>query len=118
MKPRFLSFTLSKSGELTLPLRYRSVLADTVIEIPKGYEPTFRCIPLRRLIPPSGMLYHCAVILDYLYTTETPIPRDLADDVFLEAMHSIGVGYWTAFALYWSVRFLGGRHWVTPVPQR
>lgn len=64
--------------------------------------------PLWPLVAPFGYPWLAAVLHDFLYV-ESVVPKRECDDLFLEAMLSLGVTRITAYSLYASVRWLGWR---------
>jgi hypothetical protein len=92
-------------------LVYQSDLVGTVI-VPVGFETDFASVPR---VPIAYTMFgdrahREAVIHDYLYRIDAtpPVERDVADDVFLEAMECRGKGWFVRYAMYWGVRLGGG----------
>jgi hypothetical protein len=98
------------------------------IRVPAGFRTDFASVPrpFRNLFSPAGTYGKAAVIHDYLYNdgyvtemlidSETGdtyerhinVSRKEADDIFLEGMIVLGVGWWTRTLIYRAIRF-GGR---------
>lgn len=96
---------------LKADLVYLSDVARRRITVPKGYETDFASVPR---VPIAYWLtgdtaHMAAVVHDWLYTTGL-VPRDMADEVLLEAMAVEGVPAWRRYAMYWAVRAFGGGH--------
>lgn len=62
----------------------------------------------------NGIADMPGVLHDYLYSTGMH-NRKLCDDIFLEAMLSIGVSKWKAYVIYSGVRLFGGGYYNTVV---
>ena len=58
----------------------------------------------------AGKAKKSAVLHDWLYTTK-PFSRLEADNAFLCAMESEGLGWFTRHAMYRGVRIGGGSYW-------
>lgn len=87
---------------------------DYVFVIPEGFLTDFASVPR---IPFAYMLFagkakKAAVIHDWLYTTK-PCTRKEADDIFLCAMESLGIGWFVRQAMYRGVRLGGQSYWDT-----
>lgn len=97
---------------LLAPLTFFSTVAGRVFEVPAGMETDFSSVPrLPLLFWLAGDRAHAAAALhDHLYTTGE-VPRELADQVFLEAMAVSGVPAWIRHPMYWAVRAAGGSHY-------
>ena len=89
------------------------------VEIPQGFDTDFASIPraVWWILPPDGQYSQAACLHDFLYqkrkdlTFEGPKrSRKECDQIFLEAMKTLGVGYFTRYAMYNAVRFFGGFH--------
>lgn len=94
--------------ELMVPLVYQSTVANTIFVVPSGFVTDFASVPrLPFLYDIAGDTGHAsAVIHDYLYRT-SHLPRDVCDDVLLEALKVEGTPRWRRYLMYWGVR-LGG----------
>lgn len=90
------------------PLSYHSALLGAVILIPAGFETNFvtgrKLLVVRRIV--QDKMNRAAVVHDLLYATGA-VPRDLADDVFHEAMRADAVVRWRAWAAWLAVRLCG-----------
>lgn len=124
MKARFLTRSCmdvwgSTDWVLLEPLRYYSAIADTEIVVPAGFVNDLASIPrfFRRVIPVNGRHRYAAIVHDWLYAnalggrSQHWMDRELADDIFLEAMHVLGVPNWKRAAMHRAVRVGGGRYW-------
>ena len=87
------------------------------IEIEEGFDTDYASVPrgLWNLYPPDGPYSPAAWIHDYLYWYQEingePVERHEADEVFLQAMASLGIGWFTRNVLYRAVRTGGGGPW-------
>ena len=89
------------------------------IEIEEGFDTDYASVPrgLWNLYPPDGEYSPAAWVHDYLYWYQAlgdgglPIQREQADQVFLEAMQALGIGWFTRSVLYRAVRMGGGGPW-------
>ena len=93
---------------------YESTIhGDRCLTVPAGFMTDFASIPRffwRLLLPTDtyGNTYgKAAVIHDYLYRTPGQVCRRYADDIFLEALGVLGMGWLTRHMLYWAVRGFG-----------
>lgn len=80
--------------------------------VPKGFVTDFATVPrlFWRLIPKQGDYNRAAVLHDFLYTEKT-CSRFLADALFRDVMHEIGVPMWRRVAMFWAVRMFGWTGW-------
>ena len=94
--------------QLLSPLVYTSSVGDIYI-VPTGMITDLASIPklLRPAIDRNGLSRPAAVLHDYLYLIGS-LSRKQADELFLEALLSCGVGSIVAKGMYWSVRAFGG----------
>ena len=94
--------------QLLSPLVYTSNDGDIYI-VPTGMITDLASIPklLRPAIDRNGLSRPAAVLHDYLYLIGS-LSRKQADELFLEALLSCGVGGFVAKGMYWSVRAFGG----------
>lgn len=81
------------------------------VEVPEGTESDFASIPpeLWWILSPWGRWALAAVAHDYLYS-RAGVSRFLADAIFRELMHRWKVRLVDRLAIYYAVRFFGGRH--------
>lgn len=100
------------------PLYYESDILERLIRVPQGFETDFASIPrfFHRLIPKNGLHDPAAVIHDYLYSRNGRVglfelPRKVCDQIFLEAMEVVGVGWFNRHAMYRAVRSFGWAAW-------
>jgi len=90
---------------------------NEAITAPAGFVTDYASTPqcVWCLLPKSGEYDAAAVIHDFLYKTHCiqgqPIDRADADDVFREAMDSLGVSWWQAATMFRMVRWFGGSAW-------
>lgn len=93
---------------LSSPLYYESDLVGVVLVAPEGFETNFvtgrKLFVVRRIV--QDKMNAAAVIHDLAYHTGC-LPRDLADDVFHEAMLVSGVARWRAWLAWAAVRVFG-----------
>lgn len=81
-----------------------------ILEAPTGFRTNFvtgrKLLVVRRVV--QDKMNPAAVIHDLAYETGC-LPRELADDVFYEAMIVLGVARWRAWAAWCAVRVFGGK---------
>jgi hypothetical protein len=98
--------------QLALPLRYRSDVAERIIEVPAGFKTDLASVPrwpvIYWLIGSTST--EAAVVHDYLYSTHI-VKRSIADAVLREASAVTGVPAWRRFLMWAAVRCFGGSHW-------
>ncbi len=88
---------------------YSTTIGDLgTIIVPAGFVTDFASVPrgLWNLFPPTGTYGKAAVIHDALYRM-SGVRRDIADQVFLEAMGCLGVSWLTRHTIYSAVRTFG-----------
>lgn len=95
------------------PFRYQSDVAQQIITAPIGFytdfESMIRWIPtLYALL--GDVAHEPAVIHDWLYYSALTT-REMADNVFLEAMEVFGLSSWKRHMIYWGVRAGGWKAW-------
>jgi hypothetical protein len=100
----------SRIFRLTARFRYKD------IEVPKGFVTDGASVPriFWSILYPFGSYFPAALIHDYLYskasnhlTAAKKIYRKEVDQIFLQAMKDVGVGWLTRRTIYRAVR-LGG----------
>ena len=109
--PLTLEYVNGRVWRLAETFVYESTVhGDRCLTVPAGFETDFTSIPrfFWRLLPPTRTYGKAALIHDYLYRTPGQVCRRYADDIFLEAMGVLGVGWLTRHTLYWAVRGFGG----------
>jgi len=81
---------------------------DDIISVPAGFITDLASIPrvLWNILPPNGKYGKASVVHDYLYV-EAIGNKKYADNIFLEAMELLGVGYFKRYSMYWAVRAFG-----------
>jgi hypothetical protein len=93
--------------------------SGTTYQVLAGFHSDGASIPrvFWRLIGPplAGRYAPAALIHDGLYASEI-IPRDVADDLFLEMMETLGVKSWRRKLMYQAVRIGGGAVWKKHTP--
>jgi hypothetical protein len=97
---------------LTRPLRYRSDVAERIIEVPAGFRTDLASVPRWPVIYwlTGDTSTAAAVIHDYLYSTHK-VPRAMADAVFREASAVTGVPAWRRWIMWLGVRLGGASHY-------
>jgi hypothetical protein len=87
--------------------------ADT-ITVPKDFFTDFASVPriFWRVFPPWGTYGKAAVLHDWLYSVQDR-PRLECDQIFLEAMEVLGVGWLSRKTIYRCVRLGGWIAWKT-----
>lgn len=102
------------------PILYVSKLAsavlgvNTVLQVRAGFKTDLASIPRAFLavVTPNGRERLAAIIHDYLYETQPAwCTRKLADQIFLEAMRSLGESWWRRSLMYSAVRTGGWLYW-------
>lgn len=96
---------------LRSPLAYESSVAGLVICAPEGFRTDFASVPRAPVVYwlTGDVAHAAAVIHDYLYSTGD-LSREVADEVFLEAMGVTKVSAWRRYVMYWAVRAFGAPH--------
>lgn len=79
------------------------------IYVPSGFVTDFASVPrpIWNILPPTGRYGKAAVIHDWLYRC-TDVDRATCDRVFLEAMETLGVSWFTRRTMWLAVRAFGG----------
>lgn len=104
--------------QLDKPLVYQSDLLGEIV-VPAGFKTDFASVP--RLVGMyllfGGKGERAAVVHDWLYS-QHKVSRELADDVFREALIATGYARWEYEPMYAGVRVGGWVAWKKPnVPQ-
>jgi hypothetical protein len=83
-----------------------------VIKIPAGWVTDFASVPrfFWRVLPPMGRYSLAAIAHDYLYWSGM-VPKDEADNIFLELMKHLGVSAWKRNTMYQAVKLFGKSAW-------
>lgn len=91
------------------PFGYRHEASGRTIWVPASYVTDFASIPRvgRWLIPPFGRHAIAAVVHDWLYSVGEPGRRGHADDVFREALDTLGVDVARRNIMHAAVRSFG-----------
>jgi len=90
--------------KLLAPLKYTTNEGVKYV-VPAGMVSDFASVPRRPLayLLTGGTAHRAAVLHDWLIRDKV-VPREQADDLFLEAMESVGVPNWRAMLMYQAVR--------------
>lgn len=121
MTPHFVENLVleSDAGEgdgatVVLPFVYYSVVLGAFVTVPAGFHTDLASVPRLPVVYllVGGRGDEAAVIHDFLYT-EQPCTRKQADDVFYEALLTMGVPRWQAWMMWCGVRAGGASHWKT-----
>jgi len=86
------------------PLVYFSDRMGDFIRVPEGFITNFVSFDALKNVGQRA-----AVVHDFLYSCND-VPRELADDIFKEALLSVGVDGVLAKAMFRAVRLFGGGH--------
>lgn len=104
--------------ELVEPLEYHVGAEDSeeVITVPIGTRTDFASVPFgfRNLFPKDGDYTPAAIVHDWLYQTvglKGRFTRKRCDEIFLEAMGVVGVGWIARHTMYRAVRMFGWAPW-------
>ena len=109
----------AETWRLTALLVFVSARYQTTIIVPENTVTDFASVPR---IPLAYWLFAgvgqaAAVVHDWMYRVDTNVPRDVADNIFLEAMEACGVSAWRRWPMYWAVRTFGAsRYRTAPAP--
>jgi hypothetical protein len=97
---------------LLAPLAYYSDLLLDLVYVPEGTETDFASVPRLPLayLMVGGRGKRAAVLHDHLYSTGM-VPRDVADEVFAEALKSCGYNAFVVSLMYAGVRMGGWIAW-------
>lgn len=110
---------LASADRLLLsPLVFESALLEREIHVPTGFVTDFASVPRAPLTYWlfGGVGDEAAVVHDFLYERAL-VPRDMADDVYLEALEACGVAKWRRLAMWAAVRAFGSsRYSGNPAP--
>ena len=103
-------FTLMNSFDVSWKPQGRPRVVFTVKE---GFETDLASIPrvFQSVIPVLGRHRQPAIAHDYCYCGNTDLSKKDTDLMFLDAMKSVGVGWFRRWAMYWAVRVGGQGHW-------
>ncbi len=123
-KARFLStlrtdrVSLTSADRILLaPLAFSSALLDRLVIVPEGFVTDFASVPRAPLTYWlfGGVGDEAAVIHDFAYEKGL-VPRDVADDLYLEALEACGVAKWRRLAMWAAVRAFGAGRYTAPLP--
>ena len=92
--------------------RFRPTDGDLIV-VPAEFITDFASVPrfFWRIFPPTGEYGKAAVIHDYLYQFPGDRDRGGCDQVFLDGMECLGVGWWTRQTMHKAVRLGGWKPW-------
>jgi hypothetical protein len=104
-----------KDGEVWTviqPLVYESDVAQRIFLVPAGFVTDLASVPRLPLafLLTGDTAHEAAVVHDFIYS-RAPVPRDMADKVFLEAAFVSGVPAWRANLMYAGIRLGGWMAW-------
>lgn len=101
------------------PLVYESDKAGIIITVPKGFVTDLASVPRLPFayLLTGGIGHAAAVVHDALYTTHQ-VTREMADDVFYEALLLLGIPKPQAWLMWAGVRVGGGGSWEAPGPDQ
>lgn len=89
-----LTFWLNEVEKITVPKLFVTDLAS----VPQIFWTVY---------PKHGKYTRAAVMHDFIYSGAF-LPRKLCDELFLQAMYTLGVPWWQAYSMYTAVRVFGG----------
>lgn len=106
----------TKDRTLVEPLVYFSALLGMVITVPAGFVTDYASVPRAPLTYWlfGGVGDEAAVVHDFLYEKGI-VPRELADEVYGEALEACGVPAWRRGPMVLAVRLFGAARY-TPAP--
>ncbi len=83
---------------------------DILVTVPVGFESDLASIPqfLQSIIPLVGNHLQAAIVHDICYRFRIGVSKKQADEMFYDAMRTLGVGWLKAQTMYQAVRFFGG----------
>ena len=103
------------------PMDYEvgSVGSGERIEVPKGFLTDFGSVPqlFWNIVPPIGRATRAYVLHDFLYTVQI-YDRLKSDNILLEALKVLGVGWFQRWLIYRGVRMGGASHWKPQIERR
>lgn len=118
--PRFLSPLRTERVDLMTcdrillaPLAFSSKLLDKLVIVPEGFVTDFASVPRAPLTYWlfGGIGDEAAVVHDFAYEKGI-VPRDMADDLYLEALEACGVPAWRRRAMWAAVRVFGASRYL------
>lgn len=119
-KSRFLSTLRTERVDLATcdrvllaPLAFSSVVLDKLVVVPEGFVTDFASVPRAPLTYWlfGGIGDEAAVVHDFAYEKGI-VPRDVADDLYLEALEACGVPAWRRRAMWAAVRTFGASRYM------
>lgn len=109
--------TRAGSNDRTLvePLVYFSALLGLLVTVPAGFVTDYASVPRAPLTYWlfGGIGDEAAVVHDFLYEKGL-VPRNQADDVYLEALEACDVPTWRRGPMWAAVRLFGGSRYAQP----
>jgi len=83
---------------------------DIVVLVLKESETDLASIPqfAQSIIPLVGNHLQAAIVHDFCYRNKVGISKEDADNMFYDAMRSLGVSWWKAKVMYQAVHLFGG----------
>jgi hypothetical protein len=111
-EPRFLDTPDGKSRLLVDALTFELTMGEggrIQLVVPAGFISNLASVPrpLWSIVPPFGAYNRAAIIHDYLYVSGGECSRFLADAIFREAMHQLGIPLWRRVVMFYAVRWFG-----------
>lgn len=102
----------TKERVLLAPLVYYSALLADLVIVPTDFVTDYASVPRAPLTYWlfGGIGDEAAVVHDFLYE-EGKVPRDMADNVYLEALGAMGIPEWQRGLMWAAVRVFGSRRY-------
>lgn len=100
---------------LVEPLVYFSALLGLLVTVPAGFVTDYASVPRAPLTYWlfGGVGDEAAVVHDFMYEKGI-VPRDVADEVYAEALEACGVSAWRRGPMWAAVRLFGGSRYTPP----
>ena len=109
LTPLIIEYLDGKTYRLCQGFCYQTCIGELgQIKVPEGFKTDFASVPrgLWNIFPPTGEYGKAAVIHDFLYRC-TNVDRKICDQVLLEGMEVLGVGWLSRKLVYRAVRLFG-----------
>lgn len=110
-----LSYDPNRPGQKDWELKwaFKVCWGGQIFEVPALFRTDLASIPriMRSLVPQVGAHIQPAIVHDYIYAGNGDWTREEADQMFLDGMEYVGVGYIKRYTMYWAVRAAGGLSW-------
>ena len=102
--------------ELLAPLVYQSDMLGRTVEVPASFRTDLASVPrvVGAYLLFGGKGARASVLHDYAYSGGLAVTRDLADNLFREALLASGYSAVTAWAMYRGVRWGGASRFNEP----